>query len=100
MDCINEQDLDEMNVEIIRNTLYRAYLEDFYRFCKSLGGKTAEVMSEILAVSRLFSNTYIILMVIWRFILITLRVLIILITFPNLIILSTLIHIFHLFEMT
>lgn len=39
-----------MNVEIIRNTLYKAYLEDFYKFCKNLGGKTAEVMCEILAV--------------------------------------------------
>jgi V-type H+-transporting ATPase subunit d len=50
VDCINEQDLDEMNVEIIRNTLYRAYIEDFYKFCKQLGGKTAEVMGDILAV--------------------------------------------------
>jgi vacuolar-type H+-ATPase subunit C/Vma6 len=50
VDCINEQDLDEMNVEIIRNTLYKAYLEDFYKFCKNLGGKTAEVMCEILSV--------------------------------------------------
>lgn len=51
MDCINEQDLDELNVEIIRNTLYKAYIEDFYKFCKNLGGKTAEVMCEILAVN-------------------------------------------------
>lgn len=50
MDCINEQDLDELNVEIIRNTLYKAYIEDFYKFCKNLSGKTAEVMCEILAV--------------------------------------------------
>ncbi|KAK6037515.1 ATP synthase, subunit C [Cooperia oncophora] len=49
VDCINEQDLDEMNVELIRNTLYKAYIEDFYRFCKKLGGTTAEVMCEILA---------------------------------------------------
>ncbi|GMT30878.1 hypothetical protein PFISCL1PPCAC_22175 [Pristionchus fissidentatus] len=49
VDCINEQDLDEMNVELIRNTLYKAYLEDFYGFCKQLGGTTAEVMCEILA---------------------------------------------------
>uniref|UniRef100_A0A915CQF0 V-type proton ATPase subunit n=1 Tax=Ditylenchus dipsaci TaxID=166011 RepID=A0A915CQF0_9BILA len=49
VDCINEQDLDELNVEIIRNTLYKAYIEDFYKFCKQLGGKTAEVMCEILA---------------------------------------------------
>lgn len=30
------QDLDEMNIEIMRNTLYKAYLEDFYRFCQVL----------------------------------------------------------------
>jgi V-type H+-transporting ATPase subunit d len=35
----------------MRNTLYKAYLEDFYAFCKTLGGATAEVMCEILAVS-------------------------------------------------
>lgn len=23
-----------MNIEIMRNTLYKAYLEDFYNFCK------------------------------------------------------------------
>ncbi|GLH09713.1 V-type proton ATPase subunit [Gryllus bimaculatus] len=49
VDCISEQDLDEMNIEIIRNTLYKAYLEAFYDFCKELGGVTAEVMCEILA---------------------------------------------------
>lgn len=49
VDCISEQDLDEMNIEIIRNTLYKAYLEAFYGFCKSLGGTTADVMCEILA---------------------------------------------------
>lgn len=49
VDCISEQDLDEMNIEIIRNTLYKAYLEAFYEFCKGLGGATADVMCEILA---------------------------------------------------
>ncbi|VDL18647.1 unnamed protein product [Hymenolepis diminuta] len=49
VDCITKHDLDELNIEIIRNTLYRAYIEDFYRFCKSLGGITAEVMCELLA---------------------------------------------------
>lgn len=49
IDCILEQDLDEMNIEIIRNTLYKAYLEDFYNFCKQMGGATAEVMCEALA---------------------------------------------------
>jgi hypothetical protein len=29
----------------------QAYLEDFYDFCQTLGGTTAEVMSEALAVS-------------------------------------------------
>ena len=49
--CINEQDLDEMNIEIIRNTLYKSYLEAFYEFCKNIGGETQDVMCEILAVS-------------------------------------------------
>ena len=37
-----------MNIEIIRNTLYKAYLEDFYDFCMKVGGSTAEVMGGIL----------------------------------------------------
>ena len=47
--CINEQDLDEMNIEIIRNTLYKSYLESFYSFCKNMGGETEDVMCDILA---------------------------------------------------
>ena len=39
-ECINEQDLDEMNIEIIRNTLYKSYLESFFNFCKNIGGET------------------------------------------------------------
>lgn len=47
---LSEADLDEMNVEQIRNTLYKAYLEDFDQFCtESLGGITGMVMHEILA---------------------------------------------------
>ncbi|KAI7862518.1 ATP synthase subunit [Spinellus fusiger] len=46
--CLNAHDLDELNIEIIRNTLHKAYLEDFYEFCQSLGGPTAEVMGDIL----------------------------------------------------
>ncbi|KAM6950294.1 V-type proton ATPase subunit d 1-like [Lycodopsis pacificus] len=49
-DCISEQDLDEMNIEIIRNTLYKAYLEGFYKFCSNLGGTTADTMCPILEV--------------------------------------------------
>ena len=45
---LQEGDLDEMNIEIIRSTLYKAYLEDFYKFVCSLGGVTASVMKEIL----------------------------------------------------
>ncbi|CAK8696148.1 unnamed protein product [Clavelina lepadiformis] len=48
-ECISEEDLNEMNIEIIRNTLYKAYLEAFYDWCKEKGGATADVMCEILA---------------------------------------------------
>ncbi|KAF9163081.1 H(+)-transporting V0 sector ATPase subunit d [Actinomortierella ambigua] len=47
-DCLSAEDLDEMNIEIIRNTLYKAYLEDFYNFSKSFGGATAEIMAQLL----------------------------------------------------
>ena len=50
MNCITEQDLNEMNIEIIRSTLYKEYLESFYKFCQELGGATADVMCDILAV--------------------------------------------------
>lgn len=46
--CLSAHDLNEMNIEIIRNTLYKAYLEDFYDYCKSIGGPTAEIMGEVL----------------------------------------------------
>lgn len=49
MFCALMQDLDEMNIEIMRNTLYKAYLDDFAEFCQSLGGATAEVMGDLLA---------------------------------------------------
>lgn len=35
--------------QIMRNTLYKAYLDDFAAFCEKLGGTTAEVMSDLLA---------------------------------------------------
>lgn len=65
VDCISEQDLDEMNIEIIRNTLYKAYLEAFYEFCAGIGGTTAEVMCEILAVS--CNGFWIIFLLFWIF---------------------------------
>jgi len=48
-DCLSAADLDDLNIEIIRNTVYKAYLEDFYYFCASLGSPTSDVMHRILA---------------------------------------------------
>jgi len=49
---LSHQDLDELNIEIIRNTLYKNYLEDFYRFvtedAELKNTPTAEVMTEVL----------------------------------------------------
>lgn len=49
---LSHQDLDELNIEIVRNTLYKNYLEDFYNFVNTnpeiAGSPTAESMSEIL----------------------------------------------------
>jgi len=47
--CISAADLDELHIEIIRNSLYKAYLEDFYAFCQTLGSPTKDVMSSILS---------------------------------------------------
>jgi V-type H+-transporting ATPase subunit d len=55
--CLSAQDLDELHLEIIRNTLYKAYIEDFYDFCQNLDEGflnfnflkvTAKVMGDIL----------------------------------------------------
>ncbi|KAJ2934595.1 hypothetical protein H1R20_g2491, partial [Candolleomyces eurysporus] len=48
-ECLSANDLDDLNIEIIRNTVYKAYLEDFYHFCTSLGQPTSDVMHRILA---------------------------------------------------
>eukprot|EP00303_Exanthemachrysis_gayraliae_P007211 CAMPEP_0205998508 /NCGR_PEP_ID=MMETSP1464-20131121/289_1 /ASSEMBLY_ACC=CAM_ASM_001124 /TAXON_ID=119497 /ORGANISM="Exanthemachrysis gayraliae, Strain RCC1523" /LENGTH=388 /DNA_ID=CAMNT_0053371657 /DNA_START=64 /DNA_END=1227 /DNA_ORIENTATION=- len=43
------EDLNDINIEIIRNALYKAYLEDFYAFATTkCGGETAEIMAGIL----------------------------------------------------
>ncbi|OJJ44345.1 hypothetical protein ASPZODRAFT_135159 [Penicilliopsis zonata CBS 506.65] len=51
-DSLSHQDLDELNIEIIRNTLYKNYLEDFYNFVNThpdfKGTPTQDVMGEIL----------------------------------------------------
>lgn len=41
--------MDDANIEIVRNTVYKAYLEDFYNFSTSLGSPTSDVMHRILA---------------------------------------------------
>lgn len=46
--CLSAHDLNETNIEIIRNTLYKSYLEDFHAFCMELDQVTAEVMGDIL----------------------------------------------------
>lgn len=40
--------LEEVQIEILKNSLMKLYLEDFYSFCKGLGGDTAEVMCGLL----------------------------------------------------
>lgn len=49
---LSHQDLDELNIEIVRNTLYKNYLEDFYNFINTnpdlKGTPTQETMAEIL----------------------------------------------------
>ena len=53
-----------MNIEIMRNTLYKAYLDDFAQFTSKLGGATSEVMGDLLSfevssfVFAPFQNTY------------------------------------------
>jgi V-type H+-transporting ATPase subunit d len=48
-ECLSAADLDALNIEIIRNALYKAYLEDFHKFCTSLGSPTSDIMDRILS---------------------------------------------------
>lgn len=49
---LSHHDLDELNIEIVRNTLYKNYLEDFHHFVNNdpemSMTPTGEIMSEIL----------------------------------------------------
>ncbi|XP_076001036.1 V-type proton ATPase subunit d 1-like [Genypterus blacodes] len=47
-DAVSDTNLDEMEAEILRNKMYKAYLESFYTFCKNIGGPTMDVMGPIL----------------------------------------------------
>jgi len=41
--------LEEVQIEILKNSLMKLYLEDFYAFCMNLGGETATVMGGLLS---------------------------------------------------
>lgn len=41
--------LEEVQIEILKHSLMKLYLEDFYYFCMKLGGETASIMCPILA---------------------------------------------------
>ena len=45
---LSSEDLDEMNIEILRNTLYKAYLKDFVTYCKTFNSCTSRVMQTLL----------------------------------------------------
>ncbi|CAM9461554.1 unnamed protein product [Chrysoparadoxa australica] len=40
--------LEEVEIEIIKNGIMKLYLEDFHRYCASVGGDTGTVMCEVL----------------------------------------------------
>jgi len=42
--------LDEVEFEVLRNSIMKLYLEDFYRFTQAIGGETAEVMGHVLKI--------------------------------------------------
>lgn len=47
-DCLTAEDLDDLNIELIRNKLYKSYLEDFYKFCLSQPDPTSTIMKTLL----------------------------------------------------
>ncbi|KAJ0410174.1 hypothetical protein P43SY_002506 [Pythium insidiosum] len=40
--------LEEVQMELIKNSMLKLWLEDFYNFCQKVGGDTATIMGEIL----------------------------------------------------
>lgn len=48
--CLTIDDLDDLNIEIIRNILYKEYLEDFHEFCLTkLPSPTNEIMDRLIS---------------------------------------------------
>ena len=48
MDYMPENTLEELNIELLYNKLYKSYLKVFSKFCKNHGDVTAEIMQPIL----------------------------------------------------
>jgi V-type H+-transporting ATPase subunit d len=48
VECLSIEDLTELNVDTMKDKLYKEYLTHFMSFCKELGGTTAEVMTDLL----------------------------------------------------
>ncbi|WVQ72322.1 hypothetical protein IAR50_001872 [Cryptococcus sp. DSM 104548] len=48
-EALSVDEITDLNIEIMRNLLYKAYLEDFHAFCQTLPSPTSEVMSRILS---------------------------------------------------
>ncbi|KII69268.1 V-type proton ATPase subunit d 1 [Thelohanellus kitauei] len=46
--CVSEEQFDEMHVEVIRSTVYKTYLEEFFCLCEKIGGTTFEIMKPLL----------------------------------------------------
>ena len=46
---MSREDLTEMHLEIMRNMLYKCWIEDFNAFCSKVGGTTREVMGRFLS---------------------------------------------------
>ena len=40
--------LEETKIEMLKNSLLKYYLEDFYALCESMGGETADIMCHLL----------------------------------------------------
>lgn len=48
-DSLSPEELDDLNIEIIRNRLYKAYLQDFYHFVQTkLPAPSNEIMARLL----------------------------------------------------
>jgi V-type H+-transporting ATPase subunit d len=41
--------LEEVEIEIIKSSLLKFWIEDFHAFCTTLGGETSEIMCDLLA---------------------------------------------------